>query len=691
MAAIPAPRVEFASPPTIRASLPLDRLELAFLLLFGAFIGASWLSFSLAELGVDRPLVALGLGGIALIGATLATWRRPAPGVDGITLAGLALVLGLGVALFFPPDEWILGALDPGSYVNAGAAIAKTSRVLLPSPEVAALPPNVRAGLFPFPASRLPGFYLTAARFQGLLPAGWTVASEQVVPHGFHLYPVILAFGYALGGVWPELAVVPLLALGGLAGFFLLVRRLFGSSVATLAAGLLAVSPAEVWFARYPAAEMLSQLLLFGGLLAFVAVVDDRSRWLALLAGGALGAVHLAKIEALPLPFLLAAYLGSLVLLGRFHRGWLWFLVPYLLLLGQSVAHATFVSTWYAATSVEKTLSLRTALAAVALLALWLGGVALVALDRRLRAPIQRLLQQPLWDRLIGVGAPVLVGGLALDAYLLRPLAAPSGPAAELDGSQLQVVNDLTSFLRLGWYVGPLGLLLGTLGWILLVHRERNQRTLLLLLLLAADTLLYLDHLHITPIHYWAARRWISLVIPGFCLAAAYLLVALWPRRREHWIEAAVPLGLGVALSAGLLDATRPLLGYVEYEGAVSQLAVLAATIPADGVALFPDGDAGERFSVPLKYLFDRESFVVFANPEAQAAAATAARSWLAAGTPVYWITTSDLPDPPQVGLRGRVVARQRISLPEKLATRDTPPGADGVFQQDLTIWQIER
>jgi len=39
--------------------------------------------------------------------------------------------------------------------------------------------------------------------------------------------------------------------------------------------------------------------------------------------------------------------------------------------------------------------------------------------------------------------------------------------------------------------------------------------------------------------------------------------------------------------------------------------------------------------------------------------------------------------------LSGVIVARQTISWPEKIATRDQRPGRDGLFRQDLEIWQL--
>lgn len=667
----------------------IDYLEAGYLLLFAVFLLTSWVGFTLAEFGIDRPLVVLALGAAGLLlGSALVfrqRWRTVSPG----SIAGLIVPLLAGASLYFPPDEWILGDLDPGSYVNAGAAIARTGGIVLHSAALAALDPTVRQTLFPSPASRLPGFYLMFARFTGFVPDGFVVSVDQVVPHGFHLYPVVLSFGYAIGGVRSELLVTPSLALIGLTGFYLLARRLFGPATAAVATLFLSIGPAEVWFARYPSAEILVQLLLFGGLLAFVATVDTSSAMTSALAGLALGSVHLAKIEMLPLPFLVAAYLVYEWLIGRLDRRWFWFAIVYGALLVQAMLHATLIANWYAFTTLQVATSTRFLEAAGVLsmsaLALLVSLLRATALRRR----IGRLLTHHGWETPLAWTLPLLVGGLAIYAEYIRPLRSPAVSAAQLDPAQWSVVNNLQSFVRLGWYVTPLGLLLGTLGWMLIAHRSRDRRTFLPLLTIAVDTLVFLDDMKITPIHYWAARRWVPLVIPGICMAVAYLLIYLLPRERKRLIQAVVPAGLGLVMALGLVGDVRPLLGYVEYRGAIQQLGTLAAMIPSNGVALFADGDSGRRFSTPLEYIFGRTSFLIGQDSRMDLAAGDAARRWMAAGRPVYWISTAQLPDPSEIGLDGVVVARQTISLPEKLATRDQPPGQDGLFRQELVIWRL--
>ena len=666
----------------------LDYLEAFFLAVFASFLLTSWLGFTLAEVGQDRPLAVLGAGAALLVGLLAwigrRRWRPVGPGA----VAAFLVPLVIGALLFFPPDEWILGGLDPGSYVGGGAAIARGGGIVIRDPAFARLAPVLRRTLLSDDANRLPGFYAVFPRFVGLLPRGFAFSPDRAVPHGFHLYPVVLAFGYALGGIRAELMVTPLLALLGLGGFFLFARRLFGTAVGLLAAVFLAVGPAEVWFARYPAAEILAQALLFGGFLALVAAADAGGRALAALAGLALGAVHLAKIEMLPLPFLVAAFLLVRWLARGKERIWWWFAVPYLLLLIQAAVHAALIAAWYSWLTLGLTVSGRL-LAAGGTAALLL---ALAALLLRLRPDLRCRLRRAAAGppaAAARLGASLAVGLAALYAYYVRPFNAAALLAGSSDPGRLAAVNALESVVRLGWFVTPLGLLLGTVGGMLIVRRELDARTLLPWLAVAADCLIFLTDPRITPLYYWAARRWVPLVIPGVCLAAAYAVVRLLPDDFRRWTAALLPAACGAAVLLELLRATHPLLGYVEYRGAVAQVGALAGMVPPSALVLFPDGDVGQRLSVPFEYLFERTSIVVAATAREEAAAGQAAREWLAEGRPAYWISTPDGPPPQTIGLAGQVAAERTIWLPEKRATRDVPPGENGEFRATVVIWRL--
>lgn len=684
---------------SVLTSLPreaLDSLEIAYLIPFGAFLATAWVGFTLAELGIDNPIVVLALGMTAAFTSLLATQKRHWKAVAPAAVLGLAIPLAIGSALFFPPDEWILGAADPGVYVSTGAIIAKQGRIVFQSPTLARLTPSLRQALvavpvIPGPPSRLPGFYLSFLKFRGVVPVGLIVSDNQIVPHAFHLYPSVLAFGYALGGIRTELLVTPFLALAGLASFYLLSRRLFGAPVGVIAVTLLAIDPAEVWFARFPAAEVLVQFLVLGGLFALVAFLDSPSPWLGVIAGAALGEASQTKIETVLIPFLVAAFLIYQIVTGRGNRCWWWFGAVYVILLAQATLHALIISGMYTVTtfSIGNTWRLIEAASGSLLLAFFALGV--VVRSSPWRKAVARWLSAPLLQWCARIGLPVLICLAGIYAYFIRPLASAgltSGPNP--DPGQIAALNNLQSFVRLGWYVGPVGLFLGTLGWMLLTHEKLDRRTALPYLLVLADAVIFLGDTRANPVHYWSARRWVPLVIPGMCLGAAYALIRFVPRARGQWPRALLPAACGLALTLELFGGLRPLLGYVEYRGAIDQFAAFASEFPPNAVLLFSNGESGRRYTTPLEFLDDRTTFVIPDDPAVDAAAKEATGTWLAQGRPVYWIELANGRGPSQIGLAGTVVGHQHIALVEKLAVSDRPPGADGLFQQDLAIWKVE-
>jgi hypothetical protein len=407
------------------------------------------------------------------------------------------------------------------------------------------------------------------------------------------------------------------------------------------------------------------------------------------LAGFSLGALHLTKIETITLPVIVGLGLIYFSMVTGFRRRWLWFLLPYLTLLGQGIIHALGIAAWYTETSFSKALPLLSA----PLILLFLGlGLALgmpFAASARVRVAARTILTASIWTKLATYVLPAGVGALALFLYFIRPLGIDAIPPGSATDIAAQRVNDLQSFVRLGWFLTPAGILVGSIGWALLLRRELTRRFAFPLVAIGIDTVLTLNQMNITPVYYWAARRWITLVIPGMCLMIAYVLLYLFPKPGKSVIRMVFPVGVTIAIVLGFIQSDRPLLGYVEYRGAVDQIGALAGTIPENGIVLFPDSDAARRFSPPLDYIFGRESFFILPNVAARQSAAQAARQWQDGGRPVYWVATAEIGDPSLIGLAGDIVARQRISLPEKQTTHDRPPGEDGLFQQDLVVWKL--
>ena len=85
--------------------------------------------------------------------------------------------------------------------------------------------------------------------------------------------------------------------LGTLAVFFTL-RRLFGPAPALLAGILLGLNVVQVWFARYPVSETMSQFLLFTAMFLVALWEERRSGAFGALAGVVLGLSLLVRIDS---------------------------------------------------------------------------------------------------------------------------------------------------------------------------------------------------------------------------------------------------------------------------------------------------------------------------------------------------------------------------------------------------------
>ncbi|MBI2939412.1 MAG: glycosyltransferase family 39 protein [Chloroflexi bacterium] len=684
------------SSPAADARSPLDRLltaidrrlareepiitvhgvEVIYLAVLAALLVLSWSGLALAELG-RFSIGGLGLLALAAAAGAVVALRRTRFGFPitwSADVLGALPALILAVALFTPPFEFILGAADAGVYISTGINIARTGSIGIVDHEMAALAKAGLADLFAV-HGRMDGFY--------------TVDVERglVAPHAFHLFPTVLAIAYGLGGIWASLWATPVIAILGVVGFYLLARRLFGGVVAPLAAALLVVNPAVIWFARYPVAENLVLLWLFGGLVAFVMMLDIRSRWLAVLAGLLLGAVHLTKIETVMLPVALGSFFAYQWVVRRWRAEHGYFLAAYGLVLLHAALHAHFVSTGYTYYVLDAVVLQGAELARLAAPA-GLGALALLGLVLG-RDWIARGLERLPLSRL----TPTVAGGillLAAYAYYIRPrLGAPSEPIAALSPEAAYAQVNRLSFVILGWYVSPIGLLLGTLGYIVAVTRAGSTRTAVVLTLALLDTVLHLYDGRVRPLHFWAARRYLPVIFPAFALFNAYLLWRLQHALRGRWPEAALPALLGLIMLASGLGGWLPFRSHVEYRGAVEQIGHLAAQIPEGSVVLFDDSDAGRRLSTPVQFIGGRPSFILWKPADEDGTGGRVIADLMARGREVYWVRSGSPPEVAKWGYRGTLVASTVIDLPEALASMDHRPDVIGRFRYELQVYRI--
>lgn len=599
-------RIPFADRAT-RAQLPAEERVFWGVMLSAAISTAVVLV--LAAFGAYTfPRLLLVNGSLA--GLVLAVWRgrlryRGAATRPGWPALVPVALVALGIAVFFPPSEYIMGGKDPGVYMNEGVQIAQRGSLTIPDWTLAAVPADLRElFLTSLPREGSPEPH-EGVRFMGFFVEN-RERGEVVgqFPHGF---PAWIAIGYGLDGLTGARRAVGFWAILGVLALYAAGSRLCGRLPAAAGAALLSLNVAQVWFGRYPNSEVMQQALFFAAMLALARSLIDGQVFFAPAAGALLGLMLFTRFDTV---ILLAAVGGGLVLtaLGGIRiRASLF--VPLIGLIALAVPYYATLMRAYISIPLLK-LGGWQGLAAVAsaiALGLWLARLAaarLPAATRHAQAWLPRLL------------VAVILIAVVYGAFLREPFDTV------YDGNGIVVwqgvaEHDAYALRVYAWYVGALGLWAAVAGFAVL-GRGAFWRDPVLLSVTAAVSLFFFYKIRIVPEHFWQARRYLPVILPMTCLlaaAAAFALSGLWSRARTGTRRDRIPavlLGLvAPTLVLGLLGwqyarQTKPILDHVEYAGLIPSIEKLAVELSDRDLVLVESRNASDVhvLATPLAYIY---------------------------------------------------------------------------------------
>lgn len=542
----------------------------------------------LAEAGVYNAAVVGLVGWLVTIAGAVMLWgrrdrlRSMHPSFtwwDGLLLAGLTLaaVLYLGW-----PSENILPEHDEGMYINQGIYVANHGSLHPPLPW-----PDTADSIFSLVDVRPPGAF--------------DVGDSYTFYFG-HLFQVWLAHAYAtLGaaGIFRLNGVIGLLSAGL---FYALCRRMLKRPLAAVATLLLALNTSQLWLARNSLTEMITQAFITAALLLLVRALEDDSVGDARWAGLFFGLSATVRVDSLLLvPLLFAAHLAMRMVEEpdrRSTRVWLGLYSTALPAFALDLVYYVVYSRPYF--DVHQAFIWPICLAALAA-----AGVLLVGCTRMLD-----VVRPWLTSRAVVTAIGVLLLILSVYAYFIRPYTtAPFfGPGTHLVGQRSYAEDSL---VNLAVYLSPPVVWAGIIGWyVALWNAVRSRRALYILPILVvvlSFALLYLYNPTITPLHYWAIRRFLPVVMPGWILFAA--VGVAWIGTRLS-LKPRVALGGLAALFLCVFTARSNALIYnfAEHKGQYKQMQALAAKVPEDEVVLALVGRWERRtWPAPLYLAFDRK------------------------------------------------------------------------------------
>jgi hypothetical protein len=608
-------------PPRAVPALRTSLAETLLLRVLASFLVTSFCGVLLAQLGLFS-LFGLSLAvSLCGLGMTLVVRRRargPVAETGGdpvrrFPLSDLWLLVLLGVCLFASshPFEVVTGGGDAGVYVNSGALIADTGGFELTDDIFDSLHDRDR-GLFTlvFEGRRQPlrGLEGTerrmlsliyrdrAERFRGMfLEQGARGGASR--PQFLPLLPVWMAILHCWGGLWGLLQVNVFLGLLSLCSVYFFGARIFGGrpGAGMALSGLLAVNVAQFWFLRYPSAEVLVQMLFFcGAHLVLAGGTGSRPlRRLLLCGGGMLGAATMAKFFGifLLLPLGLAWFFSRVGGGPGDRRRWnlvLAGLVPAALfgLVSAALFSTAYLRIHFFNQQYFKFYLPAAGLVVLALLARKRIGARIAVLDAGSRGRVIRL---------VGVA---LLFAMGLYAYFIRPRTI------EVAGSN--------NFVELGWYLTPLGLLLGLIGFAaFILGRSRLTGATRVPFLPWAAFLVSLVVMSGTadmPLHIFSIRRMVPVTIPAFLLFSLVPLRWLWGRARPLGPLAAVALAAVMALLP-LRSGAWMTYTHQELDGAVAQLRDMAGQFDPEDVLVF---DGADDLALPLRVIGGHRQTLVY-------------------------------------------------------------------------------
>ena len=589
-----------------RAQLPIE--ERAF---WGLLLSLAWssvVSLILAAAGQYRFEYLLWANG-ALCLALLAVGRgrlrldsvAPRPTWTALLPVGLAALSAL-VIVSVPPSEYVMGGRDPGTYMSEGIQIAQRGSLVTTDGLVASIPTRFRPLFF---RDRGDAYY-HSNRFMGFFvldPGAGTVVGQFP-----HLYPIWIAIAYGVNGLTGARWVSVFGAVVGVLSVYFAGARMLGRTAAASGAALLAVHVLQVWYARYPNAELVFQVSLFGGLLAYVRAHVDGDAFFGPVAALLFVLGFTAHVTG---ALAIAAIVGVSVL-GRFegHRMRLSFLLPLAAGSALGVAYLAMTLPPYLAVPLGFVRNLRAAPMAFS------SALAIAALV------LWRVASRPGPAALLRAWLPrVLAAVVVLMAVYALVWRSTGGLLAPHDADSLR------TFVR--FYVFPLGFAGALVGFVL--SSSRFGVTAPLLVVFAAFAFAFFYKIRIVPEHFWAGRRMLAVILPGAFLligAAAFSEVAVkgplgWINRQPgRSIRIAVGVLLMVVLGWQFASAMQPIRRHVEYAGLIPRLEKLAAAFRDDDLVLVEARNASDLhvLALPLAYIYAR-NVLVFAdvNPDKQA------------------------------------------------------------------------
>jgi hypothetical protein len=639
--------------------------ELTLLRISGSLAVAGPLLTLLALAGWFTVPVIVGTLGACAVAAFLVCRGPRRVRATAWDLVGLALVAG-SLALYCRPAEYVLNSRDPGVYTLFADKLARTGALVHHDPLVATV-----SAFHPFiEGKKYPGFYV--------------YGQDLILPQFFPGPFASLGLGNLVGGLWGSLFVVPVMGALAVGVAFALGGELFGRWAGLVGAALLATSYAQIWWARHPASEVITQLFVLAGLWLAVRFARGASPVSGVLAGVLLGGVMLVRVDAVlaaaSVPFLF----GYDLLTHRNARRWLYPGVPLTIFAGLMLLYLNTVGGRYLyVIYTEHGLKEALTFAPFAAGAAAVGAGGFLYVRHRWGERIGGYLE--VRGRWISLTGALLFAVVVLWGYFVLPVPWESLPdgSRDFDAYRTQIL------VRMTWFTTLAVAALGLAGFVLAARRLDVARALILGAFLSFGVL-YAAIPNVSPDLPWATRRFVPVVFPILSLLAGHAAVEVGRWIGRTWRrEVGIAVGVVLALLAlgWTVHASSPIIGFRELEGAIGAFDRIEREIPPAEVVYMEMPDGYDVTASTFEYAYgrpvlpyDRTRFIREVDDLAAAGLLENA----------VYVTTDGGPAPLIADVDFREVATANLELPRLRAVEKQLPTEKETLRLSYRVFRLE-
>jgi len=543
-----------------------------------ALLGVLFTSLSTLILGEFGLFTSSGeyiTRGILLLCGFLMGWRTdPSRWKFSIVQAmpvSLVLLVGFAAVMLLPHrGEWVIGGLDPGIYINEGAALSRT-------------------GTF-YPPDEL--FYdeFTGEQQESLTRSGFgrteRFPAVLIYPEKksfsfefFRLTPALFAAIHRSGDLQAMTRSNTFVALLVIVVFFALILKHFSVAHALFATIILTAQPIFLYHCHVPITEMLQCLLL----LSFLFLIADQPAciWTAVIAALLLAAATLNRFAFLPFAGILMICLAFADSTESNRRA----VINRRMVFIFSCILAGYINYEIAPASLRGWSDI-----ALILISASVAGLLAIMLDLTFSIPIMRKITAGVSPRLLDILSILVLAAWALTWHWHEKLGS---------------THDHDNLFRLIPFTGLAPLVMSATGVLaILFLRPRIKASVLfpIVFFLLAVTWLLVLRKSIMDLYPWATRRYLPYLVPFIALSCGYLLSRFWEMKRCNLVGKSIAIVLFIVILLEPIGASRRAWLYTQMNGISGVLGRIAERVDPDDIIIADHADWG----TPLALIFGK-------------------------------------------------------------------------------------